>query len=86
MACLVVTLGASLFYVRLRFLFIEMNYEVAQKQSLRTQLEKDNRGLTIELATLSSPARIERFARTRLGLRKSDSAVPSVVLRRVPTE
>jgi len=35
---------------------------------LHSQLEQENRELKVELATVTSPSRLEVMARTRLGL------------------
>ncbi len=75
------TVVASLLYVRSRFLLIELSYDLADKKELRAKLEQEKRALMLELATLQSPERIERIARRRLGLTRSQTSVPVIVVR-----
>jgi cell division protein FtsL len=46
-----------------------MGYALATTSKLQSQLEQENRELKVELATLTSPDRLEAMARRRLGLR-----------------
>ncbi len=74
------TIAASLLYVRSRFLLIELSYDLADKRELKTKLEQEKRQLTLELATLQNPERVERIARQKLGLTRSQTSVPVVVV------
>jgi cell division protein FtsL len=71
---------ATLAYVRTRFLLVELSYEVGQKRTQKEKLEQDRRALTLELAMLRSPSRIERIARKDLNLTRNESSVPVVVI------
>ncbi|MFH1018031.1 MAG: cell division protein FtsL [Pseudomonadota bacterium] len=76
----VVTVLASLLYVRSRFLLIELSYDLSQKRELRTSLEQEKRALTLELTTLQNPERVERIARDKLGLTRPQTAGPVIVV------
>jgi cell division protein FtsL len=76
---LIVTLLVSLFYVRSRFLIVELSYDVTQRQEWKMKLEQERRALTLELATLRNPKRMERIAAQRLGLERP-TGMKSVVL------
>jgi cell division protein FtsL len=45
-----------------------MGYVLSTTSKLENQLEQERRELTVELATLTSPDRLEAMARKRLGL------------------
>ncbi len=45
-----------------------MGYVLSTTSKLHSQLEQENRELKVELATLTSPERLEAMARSRLGL------------------
>jgi cell division protein FtsL len=75
-----ISVVATLFYVRARFLVVELSYEVSQKRTERSQLEQEKRTLSLELATLRNPRRIEQFARTKLQLTQSESKVPKIIV------
>ncbi|MFH1263731.1 MAG: cell division protein FtsL [Pseudomonadota bacterium] len=77
--CLLVTLVVSLFYVRSRFLVVELSYEVAQKQQKKTDLEQERRSLILELATLRNPKRVERIASQSFGLERP-TGMESIVI------
>lgn len=63
--CLV---GLALLHVWLRLQVVHMGYVLSATSKLRGQLEQENRELKVELATLTSPDRLEAMARKRLGL------------------
>jgi len=63
--CLV---GLSLLHVWLRLQVVHLGYVLSTTSKLHNQLEQENRELKVELATLTSPERLEAVARTRLGL------------------
>jgi len=78
------TLGLSLLYVRSRFLMVELGYTLADKQRVRSELEQEKRALTLELATLRSPSRVEKIARSQLYLGRTASRDRSVVVSQEP--
>ena len=63
--CLV---GVILLHVWLRLQVVRMGYALSTTSKLQSQLEQERRELTVELATLTSPDRLEAMARKRLGL------------------
>ena len=64
----------TLFYVRSRFLAVELNYEVNQKTKMKQLLEKEKRELHLELSVLQSPRRIEKKAKEKFDLKYSSNA------------
>ena len=69
MGCLV---GLALFHVWLRLQVVRLGYVLSATSKLQGQLEQENRELRLELATLSSPDRMGKLARARLGLREPE--------------
>ena len=63
--CLV---GVALLHVWLRLQVVQMGYVLSTTNKLQNQQEQENRELKVELATLTSPDRLEAMARKRLGL------------------
>ena len=63
--CLV---GIVLLHVWLRLQVVQFGYALSTTSKLQSQLEQERRELTVELATLTSPDRLEAMARKRLGL------------------
>ncbi len=63
--CLV---GVVLLHVWLRLQVVRMGYALSTTSKLESRLEQERRELTVELATLTSPDRLEAMARKRLGL------------------
>ena len=61
-------IGAVLVHVWLRLQVVRMGYVLSTTSKLQARLEQENRELKIELATLTSPDRLEAQARRRLGL------------------
>jgi cell division protein FtsL len=60
--------GVLLAHVWLRLQVVKTGYVLATASKLQARLEQENRELQIELATLTSPDRLESLARRRLGL------------------
>ena len=60
----------ALFHVWLRLQVVRLGYVLSTTSKLQHQLEQENRELELELATATSPERLEREARQRLGLRE----------------
>lgn len=61
-------LGLALLHVWLRLQVVHLGYVLSTTSKLHGQLEQENRELKVELATLTSPERLEAMARSRLGL------------------
>lgn len=78
---LIVTLLISLLYVRSRFWVVEMSYLVSEKQSKKLQLEHERRTLSLELATLQNPKRVERLALKKLNLERPEDLQSVVFVR-----
>src|SRR3954462_8819697 len=60
--------AVALLHVWLRLQVVHMGYALATATKLQRQLEQENRELKVELATLTSPQRLEAMARSRLGM------------------
>jgi cell division protein FtsL len=58
----------GLVHVWLRLQVVHMGYVLSTTTKLQGRLEQENRELKVELATLTSPERLEAMARRRLGL------------------
>jgi cell division protein FtsL len=55
-------------HVWLRLQVVQMGYVLSTQSKLQGKLEQEQRELKVELATLTSPDRLEAMARRRLGL------------------
>jgi len=66
LACCLV--GVALVHVWLRLQVVQMGYALSMTNKLQNQLEQERRQLKVDLATLTSPERLEAMARSRLGL------------------
>jgi cell division protein FtsL len=62
--------GLVWLHVWLRLQVVHMGYVLSTTSKLQSRLEQENRELKIELATMTSPDRLESLARRRLGLRQ----------------
>lgn len=62
----------ALLHVWLRLQVVHLGYVLSTTTKLQSQLEQERRELKVELATLSSPQRLERMARSRLGLKEPE--------------
>lgn len=60
--------GIVLLHVWLRLQVVQVGYVLSTTSKLQSRLEQENRELKVELATLTSPDRLEALARQRLGL------------------
>jgi cell division protein FtsL len=67
--CLV---SLGLLHVWGRLQVVRLGYLLSTASKLRHQLEQENRELTLELASLSSPQRLEHMATRRLGLKEPE--------------
>ena len=61
-------IGVALMQVWLRLQVVQMGYALSTMSKLHGRLEQENRELKIELATMTSPDRLGKVARNRLGL------------------
>ncbi len=62
-------IGLVLIHVWLRLQVVRVGYVLSTSSKLQNRLEQENRELKIELATMTSPERLESLARRRLGLK-----------------
>ena len=62
-------IALTLFYVRSRYLVVELSYQVNEKSAEKRMLEKKKRELNLELSVLQSPRRIEEKARDKFALK-----------------
>ena len=58
----------ALLHVWLRLQVVHLGYVLSTRSKLQSQLVQENRELKVELATLTSPGRLEAMARSRLGM------------------
>ena len=61
--------SAFVFHVWSRLYVFRTGYEIYQQEKSKQELLEENRILTMEVASLKSPARLEKIARRELGLR-----------------
>jgi cell division protein FtsL len=65
-------IGLVWLHVWLRLQVVRMGYVLSTTSKLQSRLEQENRELKIELATMTSPDRLESLARRRLGLKQPE--------------
>ena len=58
----------GIFYVWTRMQLVELGYEIAALEKKNEELEKRQRELSVEIASLQSPSELEKQARKRAGL------------------
>ena len=68
-AFVIVLMLVSLFFVWSRLEVVSLEYEISTYEVRLRSLQQESRQLKLEAASLRNPARIERMARTKLGLR-----------------
>jgi cell division protein FtsL len=68
----VALIGLVWLHVWLRLQVVHVGYVLSTTSKLQSRLEQENRELKIELATMTSPDRLESLARRRLGLRQPE--------------
>ena len=61
--------AAALAHVSLRMTVVRLGYEMSAAAREHRQLREENRRLRVERSLLRDPARIERLARDKLGMR-----------------
>lgn len=64
-----ILISLVLVHVWLRLQVVQVGYVLSTSSKLQNRLEQENRELKIELATMTSPERLESLARRRLGLK-----------------
>jgi cell division protein FtsL len=64
----VVFVAVALLLVWVRLQSVHMGYQLSAARHLAHRLEQEQRELALELATLTSPRRLEHLARERLGM------------------
>jgi cell division protein FtsL len=69
---LVVLMTLVWLHVWLRLQVVHLGYVLSTTSKLQGRLEQENRELKIELATMTSPERLESLARRRLSLRQPE--------------
>ena len=60
--------GVSLLLVWVRLQTVHTGYQLSTARHLAHRLEQEQRELELEIATLTSPRRLEQLARERLGM------------------
>jgi len=71
---LVVLCALALFFVWSRLQVVNFEYQIASLGNEVSQLRQEGQALRIEVASLENPSRIERLARTKLGLQRPVAA------------
>ena len=78
--CVVLGVVIALGHVWLRLKVVDLGYQLLTTRQLIEKLAQEEHELTIEVATLDAPTRIEELARTRLGMarpeRGQEAALP----------
>jgi cell division protein FtsL len=69
---LVVLMALVWLHVWLRLQVVHLGYVLSTTSKLQSRLEQENRELKIDLATMTSPERLESVARRRLNLRQPE--------------
>jgi len=64
----IVFVAVALLLVWVRLQSVHTGYQLSAARHLAHRLEQEQRELELELATLTSPGRLERLARERLGM------------------
>lgn len=77
--------AVGILHVSSRVLVVDAGYRLSQAEARQRTLTRENDQLKLELATLRSPARLERLAREQLGMSMPRGPlVISLPARRVP--
>ncbi len=67
---ILMAIGGALFYVWSRIQVIQLGYEISNALKEEKELKETNKKLRVEIATLKSCSRIERYAVEELGMAK----------------
>ncbi len=68
MICMVVFTLVSVFHVWSRFKLVELNLRISEASRQLSAAEQEQKCLSLEAASLKSPARIETIAKNDLGM------------------
>ncbi|MDQ3263919.1 MAG: cell division protein FtsL [Myxococcota bacterium] len=60
--------GVGVFHVTARVMVVEAGYRLSRLETENREMIRENDTLKLELATLKSPARMEKLAREQLGM------------------
>jgi cell division protein FtsL len=71
LATVLALLALALLHVWLRVEVVRTGYHLSASAKLQRELEQENRELKVELASLTSPKRLEEMARQRLNLKEA---------------
>lgn len=71
---------ATLVYLRSRLWIIDLSYEYSSLQKELKALKNDNAELRLEVGRLRSPARIEKIARQKLGLKTREEITRNITV------
>lgn len=63
-------------HVTSRVMVVRMGYELSRLDQRSSELQRENDALKVELATLTSPAKLAPLARERLGMQVPGLVIP----------
>ena len=81
-----VTILVSVFYVRTRFLVVQLSYEVRALQKEQDQINQKREMYELQLSMLKSPSRVQLLASSKLGLSLEPNAQTTVIYGEVSRE
>jgi len=68
MICMIVFTVVSVFHVWSRFKIVDLNLKMSEISRQLKEADQEQKGLTLEAASLKAPARIEAIAKNELGM------------------
>ncbi|MDD2270890.1 MAG: cell division protein FtsL [Desulfuromonadaceae bacterium] len=68
MICMIVFTVVSVFHVWSRFKIVDLNLKMSEISRQLNEADQEQKGLTLEAASLKAPARIEAIAKNDLGM------------------
>jgi cell division protein FtsL len=68
MICMLLFTLVSVFHVWSRFKLVDLNLQISETSRQLVEAEQEQKRLTLEAASLKTPARIEAIARSELGM------------------
>jgi len=77
---IVVCLLATMAYLRSRLWVIDLSYEYSDLSKTLNELKEENARLRLNVGQMRSPARVEKFAREKLGLKSRDELRKNVTI------
>ena len=72
LVCFAALIAVALVHVAIRLQVVKRGYEISERSRERRELDEENRRLTLERSMLRNPARIEKIAREKLGMRRPE--------------